>query len=549
MDAHALVVLLGPAAGMQIEVEDELLIGRLASGPGLLGRDAELSRRHALVRRSGSQLTIVDLGSTNGTRVNGRPISQPTELYPGDRVELGASLLEVCGMPQAEPGARPLAAGQNVPPFSARVADRRDASVKRPISQIILAAVAVAAVATAAIAFATGGSDRPTGGAPFDGTVYIETNVDKPDQNSILALRYQSGSFRPLQITEYPTGGSGSHDLSDRGVLDADGEVITNPADTLLFAVNQGSDSIAVFHIAGDGSLTPVSGSPFPSGGTAPASLALSGSILIVANKALDGVRDLTHVQPDYATFRVASDGSLTPTGSTILQPRGSAPIQVDVAPGGRLVFASEESGLLLVLRLTSSGQLIQAPGSPYLLPNSLFAPHRRPHPVWPAGLSFNPDAHILYSGVPNYGTIVAYDYDSSGRLTLDGEERDPNAFLPCWSVVSADGRNLYFANAATDNISVWDIAADPRHPHLLQTVALPGGGNPWNLRLDPTGRFLYILTPREVAALVPAGQGQLLHSLRIGRNGTLRELPSSPVTLPVTRNTNPFGLAIVPRR
>jgi DNA-binding beta-propeller fold protein YncE len=167
---------------------------------------------------------------------------------------------------------------------------------------------------------------------------------------------------------------------------------------------------------------------------------------------------------------------------------------------------------------------------------------------VWPAGLSADGDAHVLYSGIPNYGSIVAYDYDTSGRLFLDGGEADPKAFLPCWSVVSSDDRRLYFANAGSDNVSVWDIATDPHHPRLLQTVPLPGGGNPWNLRLDPTGKYLYIITPRQVGT-IPAGQGQLLHSLRVGSDGRLTELADSPVPLPVALNTNPIGLAVVPHR
>ena len=125
----------------------------------------------------------------------------------------------------------------------------------------------------------------------------------------------------------------------------------------------------------------------------------------------------------------------------------------------------------------------------------------------------------------------MAYDFDSAGRLTLDGEEDDPNAFLPCWSVVSANGRYLYFANAGTDNISVWDIATDPRHPRLLQTVPLRGGGNPWNLRLDPNGRYLYIITPRQVQ-LVEPGEGQLLHSLSIAADGRLTSLRPGAISV-----------------
>ncbi|MEA2170028.1 MAG: hypothetical protein QOF76_3328, partial [Solirubrobacteraceae bacterium] len=343
------------------------------------------------------------------------------------------------------------------------------------------------------------------------------------------------------------TGGIGSHDLTDRGVLDADQQVITNATHTLLFAVNQGSDTVAVFHIAADGSLSAVRGSPFPSGGIAPASLGISGDILIVANKALDGIRNLKRVQANYTTFRVQGDGRLEPTGSTVVLPPGSAPTQVYVAPGNRLVFATEETGLFRAFRLTAGGALIQAPNSPLSLPDSLFNVGPRPDPVWPAGLSANGTTHILYTGIPNYGTIAAYSYDASGNLTFESQRMDPAAYLPCWSVINRAGTRLYFANAATDNISVWDIGSKPDHPRQLQTVPLRGGGNPWNLQLSPDGKFLFIITPRQVKSLVPAGQGQLLHSLSVASDGKLAERPDSPVTLPVALGTNPFGLAVVP--
>jgi hypothetical protein len=242
----------------------------------------------------------------------------------------------------------------------------------------------------------------------------------------------------------------------------------------------------------------------------------------------------------------VQGDGRLEPTGSTVVVPPRSAPTQVYVAPGNRLVFATEETGLFRAFRLTAEGALIQAPNSPVSLPNSLFNIGPRPDPVWPAGLSANGPAHILYSGIPNYGTIVAYSYDASGNLTFESQRMDPGAFLPCWSVINRAGTRLYFANAATGNISVWDIGAKPDRPRLLQTAALRGGGNPWNLQLSPDGKFLFIITPRQVRSLVPAGQGQLLHSLSVAPDGKLTERPDSPVTLPVALGTNPFGLAVV---
>jgi DNA-binding beta-propeller fold protein YncE len=568
VNPEALLVVAGPAAGARIEVATELLVGRSSAGPGALGGDPQLSRRHALFTRQGPRLAVTDLGSTNGTLVNGRLITGPTVLAVGDRVELGGTAIEV--RPALSTGPNPdgdvggtfaasWAPEPGLAPFAPPAVDRHD-SRGGGLSQVLLAIVAVAAIAAVVILLLTRtsgtggggggvtGSQTDAGGGALDGTAYVETNVAQPDANSVLALHYSDGSFRPLRISEYPTGGSGSHDLSDSGVLDADQQVIANPAGTLLFAVNQGSDTVAAFHIAADGSLTPVRGSPFPSGGTAPASLGLSGDILVVANKAHDGVRDLTDVQANYATLRIARDGSLHPTGFTFELPPRSSPTQVYVAPGGKLVFATEETGLLRAFSLSASGALTQAPGSPWSLPNSLFAHGRRPRPVWPAGLSADAAHHVLYTGIPNYGSIVAYDYDSAGTLTFDSEVSDHDTFLPCWSVVSADGRRLYFDNAGTDNVSVWDIATDPRHPQLLQTVPLRGGGNPWNLHLDPDGRFLYTITPRDVKQ-IPAGEGQLLHSLAIGADGTLTELPSSPIPLPVALDTNPIGLTVVPRR
>jgi hypothetical protein len=55
--------------------------------------DANVSRRHAEVRPRGSAWVLSDLGSTNGTRLNGRTIHTPEVLQPGDEIEVGSSLI------------------------------------------------------------------------------------------------------------------------------------------------------------------------------------------------------------------------------------------------------------------------------------------------------------------------------------------------------------------------------------------------------------------------------------------------------------------------
>jgi pSer/pThr/pTyr-binding forkhead associated (FHA) protein len=86
----------GNARGTEIEVEDEFLIGRQAEGAGTLGDDIEISRRHARIRRSAPNGCVIeDLGSTNGTYVNGRRITGPEPLSVGDTVQVGDTTLVV----------------------------------------------------------------------------------------------------------------------------------------------------------------------------------------------------------------------------------------------------------------------------------------------------------------------------------------------------------------------------------------------------------------------------------------------------------------------
>lgn len=90
-----LLVTAGPASGEQIDVDRELEIGRLTTGPGALAGDPELSRRHARIRQDDGAHVIEDLGSTNGTTVNGRLLTEPHVLSPGDTIEAGSTTLRV----------------------------------------------------------------------------------------------------------------------------------------------------------------------------------------------------------------------------------------------------------------------------------------------------------------------------------------------------------------------------------------------------------------------------------------------------------------------
>jgi diguanylate cyclase (GGDEF)-like protein len=86
-----LVVLSGNEVGQRLLVDRSLLLGRDPDADLVLS-DALISWHHATIEDRGDSWTLVDLGSTNGTSVNGQRILEAA-LQPNDRVVLGNTVL------------------------------------------------------------------------------------------------------------------------------------------------------------------------------------------------------------------------------------------------------------------------------------------------------------------------------------------------------------------------------------------------------------------------------------------------------------------------
>ncbi len=88
----SLFVIQGADQGKRFELKPRpMALGRDKSSPILL-HDHEISRRHAEVRPVDDSFRIVDLGSANGTFVNGQPVDQ-VALRSGDRLQLGQTVM------------------------------------------------------------------------------------------------------------------------------------------------------------------------------------------------------------------------------------------------------------------------------------------------------------------------------------------------------------------------------------------------------------------------------------------------------------------------
>jgi pSer/pThr/pTyr-binding forkhead associated (FHA) protein len=85
-------VMNGPLAGQLIEVSDEVVIGR--ENVDLALDDADIARRHVAVRPRALDVEVEDLGSSNGTYVDGERISTPTKVSGGAQIRVGSTLLQ-----------------------------------------------------------------------------------------------------------------------------------------------------------------------------------------------------------------------------------------------------------------------------------------------------------------------------------------------------------------------------------------------------------------------------------------------------------------------
>jgi len=85
----------GPTPGASFILEgDQLTVGRDATNEIVIN-DAEISRRHARLTFQGGKYVLEDLGSTNGTFVNGQRLAGPRVLKAGEVVQFGEQIMLV----------------------------------------------------------------------------------------------------------------------------------------------------------------------------------------------------------------------------------------------------------------------------------------------------------------------------------------------------------------------------------------------------------------------------------------------------------------------
>ncbi len=263
------------------------------------------------------------------------------------------------------------------------------------------------AAAASAVAASPGAASASTYTSPVVGHVYVDDNT--AGTNTIGAFnRHADGTLTPEAGSPFVAGGAGTGaGLASQGALQI------SPDGRFLIAVDAGSNQISVLRVNFDGSLQLV-GSPVPSGGILPVSVAIHDDLVYVANSGAGGT--------NYTGFRLGFDGRLEPVpGSTVTLPAGSQPGDVLFNSFGRnLVGTRIGTSMIDSFTVGFNGLLTAAPGSPF--PAQGLGPFGSEFsPTNPSQL-FVSNAHNVGAGT---GTISAFnDSFFNGALSSIGPLR-----------------------------------------------------------------------------------------------------------------------------
>jgi DNA-binding beta-propeller fold protein YncE len=389
--------------------------------------------------------------------------------------------------------------------------------------------------------------------------VYTETDNSNLNQNAVIAYR-QNAQGQLTQIGSFKTDGTGV--ANPQGLLgpdDSDKEVIASPDGRFVFAVNQGSNSVAEFRVNPNGSLDLVGRSAVNSGGTQPVSLSIADGRLYVVNRGNEVQGETGTVAPTITVFNILPFGGLTrDSAATTKLPLGLSPSQLLISSKSQEAFLDTftptpldnvaEANEVVPFRIAANGSLVPitsggvgAPVNPPLL----------------LGLSQHPTQNIVYAGLTGVSEVGVFSVDGAGNLKLVDTVPVQGA-APCWTTVSPNGQFLYTIDTGSNSVGVFSLA-NPLKPVQIQEFSLGGPqnstGDPTAARettdfefsLDPSGKTLYVIDHQtDAAGTFP--QGNALHVLTVAADGTLSESASSPVFLPanIPAGADPQGVAVI---
>jgi 6-phosphogluconolactonase len=347
---------------------------------------------------------------------------------------------------------------------------------QRGLSRILVTVVVIIVVVLAGLSLSCGSSYTAT--APIQNAY-----VTLPASGSVLQLHINGatgaitmGAQTPVTENTSPTG------------------LALLPSKKFLYAINSRANTISIFNVASDGTLT-LSGTPVPAGGSSPNAAVVdpTGSYLLVTNNLTDNV----------SVFSIdAGSGALTP-GSGSPFPANTNPTEILITPSGKFVYVTNPNIGMITAFTFSSGVLAPVPGTPTVQGSPYFSGAGAFGLAVDGSERFlyvtNPSASNLPPNVSTVGNISGFNIDpNTGALTpiLGSPFTATTGTGPSAITVDPSGKFVY-ATTTGSSASIWCFTIDSVDGHLVAVTNSPfslAAGGLFAL-IDPKGNFLYIGT------------------------------------------------------
>jgi len=336
---------------------------------------------------------------------------------------------------------------------------------------------------------------------------FVYTNDDRRPEfgNTVSGFSVApDGRLTPVPGSPFPTGGIGS----GGGFYSSNRLTIVG---NFLFASNASTNDVSVFTIDPiTGALTPVAGSPFPTGGEGIAGISVSatpdGRFLMAANN--------TGIAHSITVFSIAADGALTPIAGSPF-PTQSRPVGMKVTPNGKFLAVAEPwaepevQGMEMFSIAAPDGALTSL---------GEFAPTG-----FPSGVDVDCSTSFLYGGEASKSTTVdAYNIALDGSLTplagspfMPGVGSNSNVVL-----LSPDDKTLFVSNQESNTITVFRVASSGSLSLL--------SGSPFSMNhpaYGPSG----MATSQDGTLLYVASFSGVVSVFSVATDGNLTEVAGSP--------------------
>ena len=354
--------------------------------------------------------------------------------------------------------------------------------------------------------------------SPVVGHVYVNDNT--APVNTIAGFdRHADGTLTPIPGSPFATGGAGTG-----AGIGSQGALQMTPGGRELLAVDAGSNQISQLWIGPDGRLWPVPGGTVDSGGNKPVSIAVARDLVYVANGGAGA--------SNYTGFEWDHSGRLRPIpGATFPLPDSAQPGDVLInSRATKLVGTRVGTSQIDSFTIDWRGGLHAAAGSPFAAQG-----------LGPFGSEFSPvDPDQVFvsnaHGGAGAGTVSAFNDDSQGVLSSIGDSPFPNGqTAPCWVEISRDGRHLFAVNTATPSVSSYRIRRNGTL-RLIENTGFDGANAaklaPFDARLSPQGSSLWVVDDGGSAV-----SGFAVHG------GHLVEIDAAQTALPA--GATPFGIVV----